>query len=702
MTKYGTSFSTHHVLNMVSVVLILLFANSSALGQETDEEKMQQLGRRSIEAIEKEVKIEELKGDPLDYEFHIRNLCTLLSSYALEKQTVKAEATYKKILDLINADSAPDGRSKANLMIELARACSDWGKYDRSEAAYRRGLAMVQNYEGDRNDKNLQAMFLTGIGEACLQEGKLDEAQRYLQQVYDYKHSFVADLFIVAEARLAETYRCKKNYAEAERLFKESLASFPYDHYTLEHYAQLLRDMGRTSEAQSLSNQEIAQKNSPTSTYLKRLLLKSAETTLPTAAQPLTSSEIQTKKAIMLRGQSPKVALGDNRKLYGGVNTNHSNLVTNAVQQTTESEKKRHAARIAKNGLPSQLPSSEGPKYISGIWKSSEDFRPSIIHVSENMQPTNEATTTSVDHSNSLDLWVRRLRKELGKRWCSALHPAGWSYICVGVNQSRHITYVSINEHYSRYAKFSEEALSFLQRVDGDVILRFPDDAKTNTMYLLFLLSFPEITSKSANFPLAPPDLNLEIYRQLDDQTDSALLAELRKRNWPNSNSANKTNLLRPLLTKTMSSNYPMENLAGTVIIPPRIDRRPSPNIWPAPVCTVARAPNEPAWFGPYRSDMQRRIKKCWWPPTLPAVAQSIVTFRVSKDGRLNSLNLKTSSGDLSFDKSCLRAVQNSTFRVFPTDAPDDMDFQMTFLIKDRDYRLDLIWISRGMQKKIY
>lgn len=253
------------------VLIALLFTDSSALSQNTDDQRIQALGRQAGEMLEKQVQMDELTNDPLKYETHIMDLCILLNGYALDKQTIKAEATYKKIVALIDNDSAPDGRSKANLMDQLAKACSNWGKYDRAEAAYRKGLAMVQSYEGDRKDKALQSMFLTGLGETCLEEGKLDEALSYLQSAYDDNHSFVT------QARLAETNRRKKNYPEAERLFKEVLARSPQYPYALQNYAQLLRDTGRTNEAKTFNDRANAESNSPTSRFFKQVLLKMGE-----------------------------------------------------------------------------------------------------------------------------------------------------------------------------------------------------------------------------------------------------------------------------------------------------------------------------------------------------------------------------------------------------------------------------------------
>lgn len=317
-------------------------------------------------------------------------------------------------------------------MLYLGQACSDWGKPEFSETAYRKGLAMVQIYEGDRKDKELQALFLSSLGEACLEERKFDEAQHYFQQVYDYKHNFVGERFLVVGARLAETYRCKKNYTESERLFKEALASFPHDTYTQKHYAQLLLEMGRTKEAQDINRQAMAeaQKNSAQSTYMKMLLLKMAET-MPTKAQQ-------------------------------------------------DAENKKFAEKeIAMNHPP--------PSY-----------------------------------------WPR-----------------------------------ATSTHFAR------------QYV--------PIQANTSTM---------------------------------------------------------------------------------------------------------------PQWYLPYSAEFQRQIRRTWFPPVITTPIQSIIIFNVNKSGVLGLWRLVKRSGNIQFDDSCIRAITNARFRTLPTEAPDNMRFQITFLSNVHgNCHLDLVWI---------
>jgi TonB family protein len=84
--------------------------------------------------------------------------------------------------------------------------------------------------------------------------------------------------------------------------------------------------------------------------------------------------------------------------------------------------------------------------------------------------------------------------------------------------------------------------------------------------------------------------------------------------------------------------------------------------------------------FGPYMADLQRRIKKHWFPPKGMEAKRVVTRFKVHREGALSDLRLDKSSGVLMADQAGLKAVQDaSPFRPLPTGAPEAVDVQFTF-----------------------
>lgn len=84
--------------------------------------------------------------------------------------------------------------------------------------------------------------------------------------------------------------------------------------------------------------------------------------------------------------------------------------------------------------------------------------------------------------------------------------------------------------------------------------------------------------------------------------------------------------------------------------------------------------------FGPYMADLQRRIKRAWFPPKGNESKRVVVQFKVHRGGELSNLRLDKSSGMAIADQAALKAVENAApFRPLPPGAPDDVDIQFTF-----------------------
>lgn len=93
-----------------------------------------------------------------------------------------------------------------------------------------------------------------------------------------------------------------------------------------------------------------------------------------------------------------------------------------------------------------------------------------------------------------------------------------------------------------------------------------------------------------------------------------------------------------------------------------------------------SQAFNEPD-FEPYMRELQRRIKLNWDPPKGNEAKRVVVLFKIAKDGRLLSCNIKKSSGLPSADQAALKAVKlTAPFRPLPSNFKgSSVDIQFTF-----------------------
>lgn len=93
-----------------------------------------------------------------------------------------------------------------------------------------------------------------------------------------------------------------------------------------------------------------------------------------------------------------------------------------------------------------------------------------------------------------------------------------------------------------------------------------------------------------------------------------------------------------------------------------------------------SQAANADVDFGPYMQDLQRRIKRAWFPPRGQESRKVVVIFKVHSGGELSDLRIERSSGVAIADQAALAAVQNAApFRPLPAGAPSVVDIQFTF-----------------------
>jgi TonB family protein len=84
--------------------------------------------------------------------------------------------------------------------------------------------------------------------------------------------------------------------------------------------------------------------------------------------------------------------------------------------------------------------------------------------------------------------------------------------------------------------------------------------------------------------------------------------------------------------------------------------------------------------FGAYLSDMEKRIRKNWFPPRGNENAKIIVAFKLNSQGKVSSVRLKTSSGLMIADTAATDAIKNAgPFGNLPKGAPDKVDIVFTF-----------------------
>jgi TonB family protein len=84
--------------------------------------------------------------------------------------------------------------------------------------------------------------------------------------------------------------------------------------------------------------------------------------------------------------------------------------------------------------------------------------------------------------------------------------------------------------------------------------------------------------------------------------------------------------------------------------------------------------------FGPYMADVQRRLKRSWFPPKGYESKRVVVVFRIHRDGYMSNLRLDHSSGVAIADQAALEAVRNAApLHPLPAGAADDVDIQFTF-----------------------
>ena len=84
--------------------------------------------------------------------------------------------------------------------------------------------------------------------------------------------------------------------------------------------------------------------------------------------------------------------------------------------------------------------------------------------------------------------------------------------------------------------------------------------------------------------------------------------------------------------------------------------------------------------FGPYMRELQRRIKLNWEPPKTGNSKSVVVSFSITRDGRLFNEKILVSCGNLEYDNNALYTIRSTApFRPLPVNfTGDKVDVQFT------------------------
>ena len=79
-------------------------------------------------------------------------------------------------------------------------------------------------------------------------------------------------------------------------------------------------------------------------------------------------------------------------------------------------------------------------------------------------------------------------------------------------------------------------------------------------------------------------------------------------------------------------------------------------------------------------ADLQRRIKRAWYPPQEGVTKQVKVMFKIHTNGELSNLRITRSSLSSLADQAALSAIEKAApFNHLPAHAPDNVDIEFTF-----------------------
>ncbi len=134
-----------------------------------------------------------------------------------------------------------------------------------------------------------------------------------------------------------------------------------------------------------------------------------------------------------------------------------------------------------------------------------------------------------------------------------------------------------------------------------------------------------------------------------------------------------------PTPSPIVQSNEPAPEAAPTA--PATADTNGSPNGTGEPTGDNGGGGGDDVDFGSYLAEVQKRIKKNWFPPRGSESKSVTLKFKVRKDGTVGAaIKLVVSSGVAPVDDAAKTAIKNaSPFPPLPAGSPDEIDIKFTF-----------------------
>jgi len=176
---------------------------------------------------------------------------------------------------------------------------------------------------------------------------------------------------------------------------------------------------------------------------------------------------------------------------------------------------------------------------------------------------------------------------------------------------------------------------------------------------------------------LGPTAVPIVTQNQASEET-SARPSPIKRLGQTGNTSANLPVPTRAQYSRDSEKGSPLPFIRSAPRLDSGSDSNPSPNEHPVgpPKITTREDPNWPA----YMADLQRRIKRAWFPPHGQENRQVVIVFKIHSNGELHDLRLSKSSGFALADQQAIAAIENAApFRELPLGASDDVDIQFTF-----------------------
>jgi len=84
--------------------------------------------------------------------------------------------------------------------------------------------------------------------------------------------------------------------------------------------------------------------------------------------------------------------------------------------------------------------------------------------------------------------------------------------------------------------------------------------------------------------------------------------------------------------------------------------------------------------YGPYMDDLQRRIKRNWFPPKGDESKRVVCMFKVHSNGEVTNIRISKPSDSKGANDAALTAIiKTAPVRPLPSGSPPDVDIQFTF-----------------------